>query len=167
MRFRSGMLVYSLENPVVLQHKASYWHITACDPVVVESGYAYVTLHTGVQCRNQSINRLDVLKLSDVYRIITPVNMVSMTEPYGLGIDKEMLFIGDGKAGLKVFDVTDKKKIENHLIARFPSIQAFDVIPVNGYLFMIGNDGFYLYDYSNPKQIKLIGKIPVVKKGEK
>ena len=90
-----------------------------------------------------------------------------MTEPYGLGIDKEMLFICDGKAGLKVFDTKDKAKIGNNLIAEFPSIQAFDVIPVNGYLFMIGNDGFYLYDYSNPKQIKLTGKIPVVKKGEK
>lgn len=163
----TGMLVYSLENPAILQRKASYWHITACDPVVVENGYAYVTLRAGVQCRNQSINRLDVLKLSDDYRTITPVNMVNMTEPYGLGIDKEMLFICDGKAGLKVFDTKDKAKIGNNLIAEFPSIQAFDVIPVNGYLFMIGNDGFYLYDYSNPKQIKLTGKIPVVKKGEK
>lgn len=163
----TGMLVYSLENPAILQRKASYWHITACDPVVVENGYAYVTLRAGVQCRNQSINRLDVLKLSDDYRTITPVNMVNMTEPYGLGIDKKMLFICDGKAGLKVFDTKDKAKIGNNLIAEFPSIQAFDVIPVNGYLFMIGNDGFYLYDYSNPKQIKLTGKIPVVKKGEK
>jgi hypothetical protein len=29
---------------------------------------------------------------------------------------------------------------------------------------MIGDDGFYLYDYKNLKDIKQIGLIPVVKK---
>jgi hypothetical protein len=35
---------------------------------------------------------------------------------------------------------------------------------VNGFLFMVGKDGFYLYDYSNIQNITLKGHIPVVKK---
>lgn len=48
--------------------------------------------------------------------------------------------------------------------ALFPGINAYDVIPTNNYLFMIGEEGFMLYDYSNIQNIKQIGFIPVVKK---
>jgi hypothetical protein len=86
-----------------------------------------------------------------------------MAEPHGLGIDQNTLFICDGKAGLKIFDVADKQRITDHLLASFPNIKTYDVIPVEGYLFMIGDDGFYLYDYSNIRDIKQIGHIPVAK----
>jgi hypothetical protein len=49
-------------------------------------------------------------------------------------------------------------------VASFPSINAYDVIPLNNYLFMIGEDGFILYDYSDIQDIKQIGFIPVVEK---
>lgn len=159
----NGMLVYSLANPQKLQSVSSYWHITACDPVVVEDGYAYVTLRAGLTCRNESVNRLDVLKLSDDYKTIQSERMYNMTEPHGLGIENNILFLCDGKAGLKIYDATDKKKITDNQLAVFPTIQAYDVIPVNGYLFMIGSDGFYLYDYATLSDIKLIGKISVAK----
>jgi hypothetical protein len=35
------------------------------------------------------------------------------------------------------------------------------VIPINGYLFMIGDDGFYQYDYSNIQDIRQVSFIPV------
>jgi hypothetical protein len=84
-----------------------------------------------------------------------------MTGPYGLGIDGNTLFVCDGDAGLKVYDVTDKLKVDSHKISGFPGIHAYDVIPVNGLLFMIGDDGFYQYDYSNLKNISLLSHIPV------
>jgi hypothetical protein len=84
-----------------------------------------------------------------------------MTGPYGLGIDKNVLFICDGDAGLKVYDATDKKNIDKHLLATFPNIMAYDVIPTGNYLFMVGSGGFYLYDYAYVKNIKQIGHIPV------
>jgi hypothetical protein len=87
-----------------------------------------------------------------------------MYGPQGLGIDDDLLFICDGDAGLKIYDATDPLTINQHLIASFPNINAYDVIPVNNYLFMVGENGFLLYDYQNVQNIKMIGIIPVVKK---
>jgi hypothetical protein len=160
----TGMIVYSLEVPSVPKHTGYFWHVNSCDPVVIQDGYAYVTLRGGTDCANSTINRLDVIECSDDYTEYTLVDSHSLTEPYGLGIDNNILFICDGKAGLKVYDVADKRNIDKHLLASFPAIQTYDVIPVNGYLFMIGNDGFYLYDYSDIQNIRQIGHIPVAKK---
>lgn len=160
----SGMVVYSLNVPSVPSDARSFWHTTSCDPVVVQDEYAYITLRGGTTCNNSTINRLDVVKCSNNYSRFELLNSYDLTEPYGLGIDGNILFICDGRAGLKVFDATDKQAIHQHLIAAFPSIQAYDVIPVNGFLFLIGDDGFYLYDYSNIQDIRQLGHIPVVKK---
>ena len=129
---------------------------------MVADGYAYVTLRGGTTC-GSTVNRLDVLELSDNYVDNTLVASYPLNGPYGLGIDDDILFICDGNAGLKVYDVTDKTQIDNHMIAVFPGINTYDVIPVNGYLFMIGDDGFYLYDYSDLQNIRKIGEIPVNK----
>jgi hypothetical protein len=160
----TGMLVYSLQVSSTPQYLNSFWHVTSCDPVVIQDGYAYITLRGGTTCNNSTVNRLDVVECSTGYTKYTLVNSYDLTEPYGLGIDNNTLFICDGKAGLKVYDATDKRNIDRHLLASFPSIQAYDVIPVNGYLFMIGSDGFYLYDYSDIRDIRQVGHIPVVKK---
>jgi len=92
------------------------------------------------------------------------VGSFNMQGPLGLGIDGDILFVCDGDAGLKVFSVVDKTRVTSNQIAIFPNIKTYDVIPVNGYLFMIGKDGFYLYDYSNIQNIFLKGQIMVVKK---
>jgi hypothetical protein len=160
----SGMIVYSLETPFAPQLIGSFWHVNSCDPVVVQDGYAYITLRGGTECSNSVTNRLDVVECSDDYTEYTLVNSYVLTEPFGLGIDGNTLFICDGKDGLKVYDVTDKQTINKHLLTSFPTIQSYDVIPVNGYLFMVGNDGFYLYDYSDIQNIRQIGHIPVTKK---
>ncbi len=157
---RSGMLIYSLEVATVPKYLGQFWHVTSCDPVVVADGYAYVTLRGGNQC-GSNVNRLDVLKLSADYKNTTLLQSYPLNGPYGLGIDGDILFVCDGDAGLKVYDVTDKHHIDDHMIARFSNINTYDVIPVNGYLFMIGNDGFYQYDYSNINDIRQVSFIPV------
>jgi hypothetical protein len=105
-----------------------------------------------------------VVKLASDLKNNTLVASYGMKGPYGLGIDGDVLFLCDGDAGLKVFSVTDKLKIDSNQLAVFANIKTYDVIPVNGYLFMIGDGGFYLYDYKNLKDIKQIGLIPVTKK---
>ncbi len=159
----SGMIILSLQVPLAPKHVTNFWHVTSCDPVVVADGFAYVTLRGGQPCRSNT-NRLDVIQLSADYKNNTLVGSFNMTSPYGLGIDGTVLFVCDGDAGLKVFDATDKSRVGFNQLAHFPGIRAYDVIPVNGYLFMIGADGFYLYDYSNLNNISLRGTIPVVKK---
>ena len=160
----TGVQVFSLESPSNPKNIATYNHITACDPVVIQNGYAYYTLRGGTSCNISAINRLDVMKLSADYKSNELVGTYGMTEPYGLGIDNNTLFVCDGNAGLKVYDVTDKTKIDQNKLAEFPSIHAYDVIPLDGYLFAIGEDGFYLYDYSDLKNIKQISMIPAVTK---
>lgn len=158
----NGMMVYSLKVPSVPQPIGMYSHITSCDPVVVQDSIAYVTLRGGTTC-NGTVNRLDIVKMTNDYSEYELVASYGMSGPYGLGIDKNVLFVCDGKAGLKIYDAKDYTEIDEHPLAHFPEIQTYDVIPVNGYLFMIGDDGFYLYDYSDIKNIKQVGHIPVAK----
>lgn len=162
----TGMLIFDLSVPTVPKYISQFWHATSCDPVVISEGYAYITLRSGRTCTNNgtgNLNRLDVVKLSSDYKNNTLVGSYPMSGPLGLGIDGDVLFLCDGDAGLKVFNVSDKTKIDSNRIALFPDIKTFDVIPLSNYLFMIGDDGFYLYNYSNLQDIKQIGHIPVKK----
>lgn len=158
---QSGMRIFSLEVPTVPKYKSDFWHITSCDPVVVANGYAYITLRGGNQC-GSNVNRLDVLELANDYIDNTLIGSFPMHGPYGLGIDDEILFVCDGDAGLKVYDASDKTAIDDHLIASFSHINAYDVIPINGYLFMISENGFFQYDYTDLQNIYQISSIPIV-----
>ncbi len=153
----SGMHILDLNNPAAPMLLSSYQHITACDPVVVEGDRAYVTLRSGNTCGGTS-DLLEVIDISDKYEP-KRLSSFSMTEPYGLGIDNGTLFVCEGKHGLKVYDANYENSITSHLIASFPGINAYDVIPLGNILFMIGDDGFYLYDYSDLNSISLLGTL--------
>ena len=86
-----------------------------------------------------------------------------MQNPHGLGLDDQTLFITEGELGLKVFDVTDPNTIDANLIKQFQNINGFDVIPNDGLLMMIGDDGLYQYDYRDIENIELLSVIPVIK----
>lgn len=159
---QSGMRIFSLEVATVPKYVSDFWHVTSCDPVVISDGYAYVTLRGGNTC-GSSVNRLDVLKLSDDYKTNELLASYPLHGPYGLGIDDQTLFVCDGDAGLKIYDVEDKLHIDDHQIAAFSNINTFDVIPFQDYLFMIGDDGFYQYDYSDLQHIEQLSFIPVKK----
>lgn len=161
---RNGLIVMSLEVPQKPVQKGSFTHMTACDPVVIKGDLAFVTLKGGTTCRGGTLNQLDVIRMSNGYSSFQLLKSYPMYGPQGLGIDDDLLFLCDGDAGLKIFNAADPLTISQNLIASFPSINAYDVIPMNNYLFMIGEKGFMLYDYSNIQNIKQIGIIPVVKK---
>jgi len=159
---QSGMRIYSLSVPTVPNYVSDFWHVTSCDPVVISDGYAYITLRGGNTCGG-SVNRLDVLQLSSDFKNNILLASYPLHGPYGLGIDDETLFVCDGEAGLKVYDASDKLHIDDHLIASFSNINTYDVIPFNDFLFMIGDNGFYQYDYSDLQNITQISYIPVIK----
>lgn len=159
---QSGMVVLALDSPENPVRIGSFTHMTSCDPVVIKGDLAFVTLKGGTTCRGGTLNELDVVQMSNNYSKFTLLKTYSMKGPQGLGIDGDVLFLCDGDAGLKVFNIAEPLAIAP--IAVFPSINAYDVIPMNKYLFMVGETGFYLYDYTNIQNIKQIGTIPVVKK---
>ena len=153
----NGMHILDLLNPAAPNFVSSYTHITACDPVVVEGDRAYVTLRSGNICGGTQ----DLLEVVDIANKFEPkrLSSFSMNEPYGLGIDEGTLFVCEGEYGLKVYDATYENSITSHLIAAFPGINAYDVIPMESFLFMIGEDGFYIYDYSDLNNISIMGSL--------
>lgn len=159
---QTGMTIYSTADPYSPSLVSTYTHFTSCDPVVVEGNYAYVTLRSGIRCRNTITNQLDVINITNKAQP-TLVKSYGFTEPHGLGIDNSILFVCDGADGLKVYNATDVMQITQNLISHFKDIQATDVIPVNGLLFMIGDDGFYQYDYTNLQDIKLLSHLTIKK----
>jgi len=159
---QTGMLIYDNSNPDFPTHLSTFEHIRSCDPVVVENDIAYVTLRSGNECRNGFTNQLDVI---DVSNLSNPklLKTYPMTNPHGLGIDNGILFICEGDAGLKVFDANDINTISSNLLAYFGEIHAFDVIPYNNNLIMIGEDGLYQFDYSDPENIEYVSMIPATR----
>lgn len=154
----TGMLVYDISNSSNPVYLSAFNHINSCDPVVIEGNLAYVTLRSGTQC-NGFTNQLDVVDISSITNPFL-VKSYPMFNPHGLGIDNKILFICDGDAGLKIYDATDPMQIHMNQIAHYADIKTFDVIPVNGLLLMIGANGLYQYDYSDPQSITLLSHIP-------
>jgi hypothetical protein len=155
----SGMYIYDLSDPVQPGYVSSYWHVTSCDPVVVEGNYAYITLRTGNRCEGD-VNQLDIV---DIHELDSPAKIKSypMFNPHGLGIDQGILFICDGEEGLKIYDARDPLNLKANQLAHFEQINTYDVIPVNNLLIMIGDEGLYQYDYSNVSEISLLSMIPI------
>ncbi len=158
----TGMLIYDLSNPSSPKYLSSYNHIRSCDPVVVENGYAYVTLRSGNLC-GEATSQLDVI---DISNISDPKWKQSypMQEPYGLGIDNSTLFICDGEAGLKVYNAENPNNLIK--IAWFMNVNAFDVIPYNGNLMMIGSGGLYQYNYNGSDEITFLSQILINSQAE-
>ncbi|MCL5991696.1 MAG: hypothetical protein M1419_06290 [Bacteroidetes bacterium] len=154
---QTGMFIYDASTPWNPKYLGQFSHARGCDPVVAEGKYAYVTLRTGTSCAG-NLNQLDIL---DITNLTEPKLLKSypMQEPAGVGIDGTTLFICDGKAGLKVFDVKDPMNIE--LLNWQSDIQTYDIIPLGKIAIMIGSNGLFQYDYSDPKNLVLLSRIPV------
>ena len=138
-----GMYIYDIKNPEKPEFISEFRHGTACDPVIVDGSYAYVTLKGGGFCGNTE-SGLYVIDISNLknpeLKVIYPMN-----GPNGLGIKDDTLFICDGEAGLKVYDKSDAPNIT--LINTFENIIAYDVIPLASSLLMIGDRVLYQYEY--------------------
>lgn len=151
---RSGMYIFDItaqESPAFV---SEFQHGTACDPVVVDGDYAYVTLRGGSFCGATESG----LYIVDISEITNPVlsKMYPMDEPYGLGIKDEKLFICDGASGLKVFDKTDVENLVS--LNHFTDITTFDVIPLEETLLMVGEEILYQYQYLD-NSIELISTL--------
>ncbi len=157
----TGMLIYSIANPENPTYVSQVSHFFGCDPVVVQDNYAYVTVKGGTSCRSKWDSQLEVIDISEISKPKT-IKTYTMEDPNGVGIDGNTLFICDGKAGLKIFDASDKTTITEHLLHR-KDIHAYDIIPYNKLAIMIGNDGLYQYDYTDPAKLKLLSVIPIQK----
>ncbi len=154
----SGMIIYNLNNPAAPEYVSQISHITSCDPVAVQGNRAYATIRTGTGCGGFT-NGLLVIDITD-YTAPTQLAQYDLTNPHGIGIDGNTLFICDGTDGLKVFDAENDLTITDHLISHYQNIETYDVIPFNHVLIMSAKEGIYQYDYSDPNAISELSLIP-------
>lgn len=140
-----GMYIYDISSPASPTFLSEFQHGTACDPVVVDGEFAYVTLRGGNFCGGVESG----LYVIDVADLATPILEViyPMEEPYGLGVKNDFLFVCDGSAGLKVYDKSEAPNLTQ--LDHFEDIQVFDVIPLPGTLLMIGDKVLYQYKYTD------------------
>jgi hypothetical protein len=52
-------------------------------------------------------------------------------------------------------------KIDQNQLAHYGNFDAYDVIPFNNVLMLIGADGIFQFDYSDPQNIKPLSQISV------
>jgi hypothetical protein len=153
----TGMVIFDISIPLNPTYISFYSHVRSCDPVIVDGDIAYVTLRSGTVCGGTA-SSLDVI---DIDPITSPslLQTYPMVNPYGLGKDGDLLFVCDGTEGLKIYNASDYLTITQHLLYNYPSLKAYDVIPFGSVLMMIGDDGLYQYDYSDPSDIHQISHI--------
>ncbi len=142
-----GMHIYDISNAAEPVKLSSFTHARACDPVVTDGDYAYVTLRTGTTCATAGIvNSLEVI---DVKNLSAPslLKKYNLTNPSGLAKVGNDLWICDGKDGLKLFDATKPADIQLKNIV--PGIQPYDVIPVGNRLIVSANEGIIQLSYNS------------------
>lgn len=155
----SGMFIYDVSSPAAPSKKGSFSHVRSCDPVVADDNYAYVTLRSGTACQGFT-NQLEVL---DVRNLSSPtlVKTYPMTNPHGLAIDGNTLFICDGKDGLKVYDASSVSALK--LLKQIGDLETYDIIAYNKWALVVAKDGLYQFDYTDLNNIKQISKISLNK----
>jgi hypothetical protein len=153
-----GMFIYDISNGAAPQRLSQFSHAEVCDPVIADDNYAFVTLRSATNCRNRTtnMNQLDVL---DITNLTAPflVKTYPLGSPQGLSKDGNLLFIGEGNDGLKVFDASNVMDLK--LIKHFKGFDGFDVIAHNKVAMVVGKSSLRQFDYSNPADIKYLSAI--------
>ncbi len=153
----TGLFIFDIANPAMPEFKGTFTHFRACDPVVADDVYAYVTLRTGTFCEGTS-NQLDIVNVQNL-NAPALIKTYAMTNPHGLAKDGSTLFICDGKDGLKVYDATVASNLK--LMHHLKGMVTYDAIAWNKRLLLVTQTGLLQYDYSDLNQIRLLSTISI------
>ena len=151
-----GMYIYSIdENGIPQKQSVTRYEelveFLPCDPIAANRQHAYVTLSTSVQASDACFRSVDIneLLVYDISEVQTPqlVSRIGMQEPKGIGLDGDLLFVCQRYDGIKVFDISEPANLVE--LYHFGEFEAFDLIPTNGLLMVIGKDQIHQFDYSD------------------
>jgi hypothetical protein len=139
----NGMFIYDISNKFSPRYLSMATHVSGCDPVVSDGKYAYVTVRNSSACNR--FNTINILEIFDVTNPSQPnrLSTLSLTEPIGLAIDGDILFVCDQSA-LKVIDVSNRRN--PNVIKSIPS-NAYDIIIDGNNILTVGYDGITQYEY--------------------
>ena len=139
--------VYILDNSDVGNPRrvGTFEHARAIDPVVARDGYAYVTLRDD----SGTVEGANTLSIVDVRDVTAPVlvDRRAMQGPRGLSIGGDRLYVCDGRAGIKSFDIGDPA--DPVFAGSEPGVDCLDVIATGGRLNVITRDSLLQYDVAN------------------
>lgn len=158
----TGMHIYDASIPSEPQPMSVYQHITACDPVVVNETHAFVTLRSGMAC-NQGVNELHVLNIEDPHQPKL-LKAYPMSNPHGLALSNNYLYLAEGNHGLKSFEVSDVMAIDANRREHLKSMKSVDIIAGPKSLIVIGPDGVCQFNYSKPDRLNPLSCIQVKNK---
>lgn len=164
----AGLFIYNIQsNGLPFQLSATNYFESfetfSCDPVAADSTHAYVTLNTLSRvdrpCGGIDNIQTNELRVYDVVDLTNPqlIAQYPLEAPKGVGLDGKTLFVCDDAAGLKIYDVNDPLNIQ--LIRNFDNFTAFDVIPLDGLLLVVGPENVFQFDYTDLDDIKLVSQI--------
>lgn len=140
----TGMLIYDVTTPLSIEHLSTYQHVVACDPVVANAQYAYVTLRSDPEVNwcFRSVNQLDIIDIRNLRQpqLVTEIPMIN---PKGLGLYGDTLLVCD--VGVKVMDVSNP--IAPNLLSAFERYQPFDIIPYSSLMIFVGESGLEQYRF--------------------
>ena len=156
----NGITVYDDPAPGFPRKIASFPTGTSCDQITIENDIAYVLRRSGTFCTSN----LNELHIVDIHDIKTPkrIKAYSLDSPYKAIAKYPYLYIAEGDNGFKVFDVRDNLPIDEHLLSFKKDVTAYDMITTGiNNLWVVGKDGLYQYDVSDPANVKELSKIPV------
>lgn len=158
----TGMQIFNNERPARPFFLSEFSHARACDPVVADDKYAYVTLRDGSACESFT-NQLDVVDIQDL-RSPELVKTYPMDNPHGLSKVGSHLYICEGEFGFKVFDASDPRKVDDNELDHVNNIVAYDVIALSeDHIIVIGDQGLYQFDASDKSNLQELSLISVPK----
>lgn len=150
----SGMFIADVNDPTNPQILGTFSHANSCDPVVADDNYAYVTLRSGNFCAGNS-NQLDIIDVSNLMQPFL-IKSFSMSNPSGLALREPYLYICDGKAGLKMYDATNKFSIK--LKQQLDVADPTDIILNGNLALVVGKNGLYQYTIKQDGKLNFLSR---------
>jgi len=151
------MYIYDLSNPAAPVKEGTFIHGHACDPVISDGNYAYITLHSGTSCGGPN-NELDIVPVKDLQQTTVPTTY-AMTGPHGLCKDGNLLFVCDD--GIRVYDAANAPNLK--LLTTIPVKGGYDVMAGNHDLMVVTDQGLYQYHYDDNNQFNQLSFLAVKK----
>jgi hypothetical protein len=150
----TGMYTVNASDEFNPYFVSGFAHATACDPVVVDELTAYITVRGGTTC-GAIEDQINVINVSDISNP-TLISTYLINEPYGLGIKNDILYVGCGNNGLKVFNALNSSSLV--LENTYPG-NVKDIIPLNSHLITVGDNKITQYSYGPNYTLVMLSEI--------
>ncbi|MFK7825659.1 MAG: hypothetical protein AB8G05_16020 [Oligoflexales bacterium] len=142
---QKGLYIYDVSSdPKSPSFVSQFGHARACDPVVIENDYAFITLRSSNMCPG-SVNELKVVDVSNI-RQPKLIKNYPLSAPVGLASNEGKLYICDGD-NLKLFNSSDVQNVQ--LKTSVERIGCMDMIFDRSAVIVTSSQGITQYDVSN------------------